>query len=198
MAVRDPSLDSGLVEGPGRPASDDAGPAPADTSRTIEYVALAVYILVLVWIVLLKLHTDDFGDLVGRRSLNLVPFGGTASGGLGSSELAVNVLVFIPLGVLVYLAARERNLARVFLPIVGLSLTFEIVQYIFGIGASDITDIITNSAGGLIGIGIAWLGLRLLGDRGQRWLLISLAVALVTLATGFFLWLQATGIRFRL
>lgn len=198
MAVRDPFLDSGLVEGPDRPVADDDGSTSADTGRTFEYVALGIYVLVLVWIVLLKIHTDDFGDLVGRRSLNLVPFGGTAAGGLGSSELAVNVLVFIPLGVLVYLAATKRTAAGVFLPIVGLSLTFEIVQYIFGIGASDITDVITNSVGGLIGIGIAWLGLRLLGDRGQRWLLISLAVALVTLALGFFIWLQATGIRFRL
>lgn len=198
MAVHDPLLDSGLVKDPGKPAADDARPVPADTGRTIEYIALGMYVLVLVWVVLLKIHTDDFGDLVGRRSLNLVPFGGTASGELGSSELAVNVLAFIPLGVLVYLAARERTLARVFLPIVGLSLTFEIVQFIFGIGAGDITDVITNSAGGLIGIVIAWLGLRLLGNRAQRWLLIALVVALVTLAAGFFTWLQTTGIRFRL
>lgn len=198
MAVRNPFLDSGLVEEPGKPTAVDARSAPAETSRTVEYVVLGIYVLVLVWVVLLKIHTDDFGDLVGRTSINLVPFGATATGGLGSSELAVNVLAFIPLGVLVYLAARERTLARMFLPIIGLSLAFEIIQFIFGIGASDITDVITNSAGGLIGIGIAWLGLHLLGNRAQRWLLVALVVALVTLAAGFFAWLQATGIRFRL
>jgi glycopeptide antibiotics resistance protein len=187
-----------LVDAYGERVVDGARPAPAHTGRTVERVVLGIYVLVLVWVVLLKIHTDGFGDLFGRRSINLVPFGGTGAGGLGSSELAVNVLAFIPLGVLVYLATRRRNVARTFLPIVGVSLIFEIVQYAFGIGASDITDVLTNSAGGVIGIGIAWLGLRLLGDRAQRWLLVALVVVLVALAAGFFTWLQVTGIRFRL
>ncbi len=38
--------------------------------------------------------------------------------------------------------------------IFAISLIFEASQYIFGIGASDITDIITNTIGGIIGIGI--------------------------------------------
>jgi glycopeptide antibiotics resistance protein len=197
MAAHDPHPVPGLIEKPGERVADDARP-PSQTGRTVERVVLGIYVLVLVWVVLLKIHTDGFGDLIGRRSVNVVPFGGTGTGGLGSSELAVNVLAFIPLGVLVHLAARRRSFARVFLPIVGVSLVFEIVQYVFGIGASDITDVLTNSAGGLIGLGIAWLGLRLLGGRAQRWLLVALVVVLVALAAGFFTWLQATGIRFRL
>ncbi|WP_425954073.1 VanZ family protein [Xylanimonas sp. McL0601] len=198
MAARDPHPVPGFAEKPGKRVAEDARPAPAPTGRTVERVVLGVYVLALAWVVLLKIHTDGFGDLVGRRSVNVVPFGGTAAGGLGSSELAVNVLVFVPLGVLVYLAARRRSFARVFLPIVGVSVVFEIVQFVFGIGASDITDVLTNSAGGLVGLGIAWLGLRLLGDRAQRWLLVALVVVLVVLTVGFFTWLQATGIRFRL
>jgi hypothetical protein len=50
----------------------------------------------------------------------------------------------------------------------------------------------------LIGVGIAWLGFRMLGNRAQRWLLVALVVALVALASGFFTWLQVTGIQFRL
>jgi glycopeptide antibiotics resistance protein len=195
MTAHGPHLDPGLVEEPGERVVEDARPAPA---RTVERVVLGIYVLVLMWVVLLKMHTDGFGDLVDRRSINLVPFGGTGAGGLGSSELAVNVLAFIPLGVLVYLASRRRDFARVFLPIVGVSLVFELVQYVFGIGASDITDVLTNSAGGLIGMGIAWLVLRLLGERAQRWLLVAIVVVLVALAVGFFTWLQVTGIRFRL
>ncbi|WP_264317392.1 VanZ family protein [Paraclostridium bifermentans] len=38
--------------------------------------------------------------------------------------------------------------------IIGTSLAFECVQYILGLGATDTTDIITNTVGGLIGIGI--------------------------------------------
>lgn len=39
-----------------------------------------------------------------------------------------------------------------FAPIICTSLFFETVQFIFAIGASDITDLITNSLGGIIGV----------------------------------------------
>ncbi|ARU51638.1 hypothetical protein CBR64_09265 [Cellulosimicrobium cellulans] len=198
MATHDPHVDPRLVEEHEDRAADGGAPAPARSGRTTERVVLGLYVLVLVWVVLLKIHTGDFGDLVGRRSVNLVPLGGTASGGLGSRELAVNVLAFVPLGVLVYLAARQRRLARMLLVVVGLSVAFEIVQYVAGIGASDVTDVLTNIAGGLVGLGVAWLALRLFGDRAQRPLLVALVVVLVALAAGLFAWLQVTGVRFRL
>lgn len=179
---------------PQLPVSD-----PADVGRTAERVVLGLYLLVLIWVILLKLHTGQFGDLSGRRSLNLVPFAGTGElGGLGSTELAVNVLAFIPLGVLLYLAARRRSLGTLLAPIVGVALVFEVVQYTFGIGASDITDLLTNTAGGLIGLGLAWLGFRVLGTRAQRWVLVGLVCVLLALAAGFVTWLQVTGVRFRL
>jgi glycopeptide antibiotics resistance protein len=198
MAAHHPSVDPGLVEGTGDRAADDSRHAPARTGRTVERVVLGIYVLVLAWVVLLKLHTGDFGDLVGRRSVNLVPFGGTGAGGLGRSELAVNVLAFVPLGMLAYLAARQRSFARMLLLVVGVSLVFEVVQYVVGIGTSDVTDVLTNAAGGLVGTGFAWLGLRLLGDRARRGLLVALVVVLVLLAAAFVTWLQVTGVRFRL
>lgn len=197
MAAHDPHADPGLVEDENR-AADSGGPAPARPARTAERVVLGLYVPVLVWVVLLKIHTGDLGDLVGRRSVNLVPMGGTASGGLGSRELAVNVLVFVPLGVLVLLAARQRRFARMLLLVVGVSVVFEVVQYVAGIGASDVTDVLTNSAGGLVGMGLAWLGLRVLGDHARRRVLVALVVVLVALAAGFFTWLGVTGVRFRL
>lgn len=38
--------------------------------------------------------------------------------------------------------------------IAGISFTFEILQYIFSIGATDITDLITNTFGGILGLGM--------------------------------------------
>ncbi|MGO5093840.1 VanZ family protein [Clostridium sp. LCP25S3_F10] len=38
--------------------------------------------------------------------------------------------------------------------IFSISLIFEVSQYVFGIGASDITDIITNTIGKIVGMGI--------------------------------------------
>lgn len=38
--------------------------------------------------------------------------------------------------------------------IAALSLIFEITQFIFAIGRADITDVLSNTLGGIIGIGI--------------------------------------------
>jgi glycopeptide antibiotics resistance protein len=176
MAARDTDTSPGLSENAG---AGDGGPGPVRESRTIERVGLGIYLLVLVWVVLLKIHTSDFGDLAGRRSLNLVPFASTGSGGLGVRELAVNVLAFVPLGVLLYLAARRRTIVRLLVPVVGVSSALEVVQYVTGIGASDVTDVLTKSAGGIIGVGFAWLVLRLFGERARRTLLITIGVVLV-------------------
>lgn len=43
------------------------------------------------------------------------------------------------------------------IPIFITSLIFEILQFIFAIGASDITDLIGNTLGGIIGIGIFYI-----------------------------------------
>lgn len=199
MAETPTHLGSPEVEQPDEVAAEHPASERTDVGRTAARVVLVVYVLALSWVILLKMHVGDLGDLSGRRSLNLVPFGDTGDlHGLGSRELAVNVLVFVPLGVLVYLAARRRSFWRLLLPVVGVALAFEVVQYAFGIGASDITDVLTNTAGGLIGAGIAWFGFRVLGTRAQRGLLVGLVVTLLALAAGFVAWLQATGVRFRL
>lgn len=48
------------------------------------------------------------------------------------------------------------------IPIFLTSLIVEILQYIFAVGATDITDLIGNTLGGVIGIGIFYLLIKLL------------------------------------
>ena len=38
--------------------------------------------------------------------------------------------------------------------VVGVSVLFEVLQFIFAIGGSDITDLIGNTLGGIIGVGV--------------------------------------------
>ena len=45
--------------------------------------------------------------------------------------------------------------------IAGVSLLYEVLQFIFAIGASDITDIIGNTFGGILGITIYLIFLEL-------------------------------------
>lgn len=69
----------------------------------------------------------------------------------GRLEILFNILIFIPFG---FFMGRfsERSFLGKWGTIFLVSLFVETLQYIFGIGATDITDIITNTSGGLMGL----------------------------------------------
>jgi glycopeptide antibiotics resistance protein len=48
----------------------------------------------------------------------------------------------------------KLSFAKMLTMIIGLSLSFEVLQFIFALGRTDITDVIDNTLGGVIGIGI--------------------------------------------
>jgi glycopeptide antibiotics resistance protein len=50
----------------------------------------------------------------------------------------------------------------------GVSLLFELIQYIFTIGGSDITDLISNTLGGVIGIGFYIVFSRILKEKTNK------------------------------
>lgn len=113
-------------------------------------IIFAYYLLFLFWGILFKFditHTINTAHLFPSRSLNVSPF--DASG--GRLEILFNVLIFIPFG---FFMGRfsERSFLGKWGAIFLVSLFVEILQYIFGIGATDITDIITNTSGGLMGL----------------------------------------------
>lgn len=54
------------------------------------------------------------------------------------------------------------------LAIVGLTFAFEIIQFIFAIGRTDITDVLSNTLGGIIGIGIYALLSKVLKSRTNK------------------------------
>lgn len=114
------------------------------------------YLIVLIWIIVFKLQFS-FRDLPELRSINIIPFGQsrTTNGIISYSEIINNTMAFIPFGVLINVLRENKSFIKKVFPIVMTSLLFEVIQFIFGIGASDITDIIANSLGGIIGILIA-------------------------------------------
>ncbi|MBM7654450.1 glycopeptide antibiotics resistance protein [Neobacillus cucumis] len=67
-------------------------------------------------------------------------------------EMIENVIAFIPLGLLFNVNFKRVGFLPKFSFIVGLSLTFELIQFTFAIGATDITDAITNTVGGFLGL----------------------------------------------
>ncbi|HEY5823174.1 MAG TPA: VanZ family protein [Cyclobacteriaceae bacterium] len=111
-----------------------------------------VYLLALFWILLLKLGARF--SYMENRSVNLIPFGEplilNAKADVG--EIILNVIVFIPLGIYTGVLFKRWTFGNKFFFFVLISLLIEGLQYSLKVGAFDITDIITNTSGGIIGL----------------------------------------------
>lgn len=72
-------------------------------SKKLTEGILIFYAVMLVWIILFKMDVS-VGNFGRMRSINLVPFSQSVivNDKLDVSEIIQNVLVFVPLGVLVY------------------------------------------------------------------------------------------------
>lgn len=108
-----------------------------------------IYCVLLAWIVLFKL-TISISDIYGGRSINLIPFYYENEVSFHFKEIIYNVIIFIPLGI--FLKMYEKENKNIILIGLIVSISFEISQFIFKIGASDITDIITNTFGATMGV----------------------------------------------
>ena len=117
------------------------------------------------------------------RSLELVPL---AEAFRGSSWFAPffdgigNIAFFVPLGMLLYIIVGSglNPLRRVTLVGAAVSLCIEILQYVFALGHSDVTDILFNTFGAFLG---AWFA-RFCGPRFHRlWVGLSFLLGAVFL-----------------
>jgi len=108
-------------------------------------------------------NTFDFSiDVFRLRSVNLIPFAR-----LAMEQGLMNVVLFLPLGVLVPLVfsgLKKGGWGKVLLASFGVSLMIEVLQIFHEIRAFDINDLIFNTLGGLAGYGIYVL-LRSLFNR---------------------------------
>lgn len=123
---------------------------------------MAVYLLILTWIILFKMQFSIQG-LVHSRSINLIPFHESVivNNSIRFSEIFDNVLIFIPFGIFISILKSNGCFLKKTALIASVSLFYEVMQFIFAIGASDITDVIGNTLGGIIGITIYFILHRL-------------------------------------
>lgn len=116
---------------------------------------LAIYLLILIWLVLFKL-TFYISSVLDyhHRSLNLVPFSApkVVDGRIDYGEMILNCIFFIPFGLLLNVNFKKVRFLPKLAVIMVFSFTFELIQFIFAIGAADITDVITNTVGGFLGL----------------------------------------------
>jgi glycopeptide antibiotics resistance protein len=158
----------------------NTAPIP-QTQRVLTIVLFAIYALVLVGVILFKFPFSYQEDGSGRV-LNLIPLAGSyrEDGGLRVDELVENVLIFVPLGLYLSMVARSWSFWKKTLLILGATVAFEVVQYVFVLGRADITDVLTNAIGGVLGIGVYVLLTRALKAKTDR--VINVVALILTVA----------------
>ena len=115
----------------------------------VEYIALLMYFTVFI-------RPEN-----GVQELLLIPFWSYAAIADGTrvliQEHIMNVAVFIPIGILLAIVLKGVKWWKVMLAGTGLSLIVEIMQYCLMRGYGEIDDVIHNTIGCLIGLGLVLL-----------------------------------------
>lgn len=163
-----------------------------ESFKCVTGILLAVYLLILTWVILCKMQTD-FAQLAKTqyRNINLIPFAGSLikNGKADISEILMNIAAFVPLGVYLSMLCERWAFWQKVLPVFCVSLAYEVWQYIFGIGASDITDLLGNTFGGVIGIAFYAILAKLFRKcrQGTLYKVLNVIFAVGTVAVVLFL-----------
>ncbi len=143
-----------------------------------------IYLFLLAWLILFKFSINIM-DLSRIRNINLIPFKGSkiTNGQLDVSEIMYNIVVFIPLGIYVNIFWNDWFFGKKILIGFLLSIFFETIQFVFAIGASDITDVMTNTLGGIIGV-LCYIVLRSLFKKKTVSVVNGIGLTIEVLAFG--------------
>ncbi|OAS15709.1 VanZ family protein [Paenibacillus oryzisoli] len=169
-----------------------------------------IYLFLLVFLFKYVSPFDLFSpDRMYHRSVDVIPFNTiynyllnekNVSPIIVMSNILGNIILFMPLGMYLQLLKRNKKISVSIGIVFLVSVLVEMFQYVFGIGATDIDDIILNSVGGFLGI-VVYKGLLLLfKDEGKVRLAIVVAGLMVILIAITFkaILFYTAGIRIRL
>lgn len=140
----------------------------SDISNLYLYTTIMLFLTLLVWIVIFKANVSYIPmrfdltkamSLEERFNLGNYPFknlfecpDGHFLGRL--KEHFLNILAFLPFGILLPFVIKKKYMLIVPIIFIAATLGFESFQLFTGLGGFDITDIITNTLGGFLGL---WL-----------------------------------------
>jgi len=164
------------------------------SQRKVTIVLFIIYLLVLTWIILFK-FSFSLQDISTLRSVNLIPLAGTAvrNNQLDYAELLSNVLIFVPFGLYISMLKPTWGFFAKIIPIAGVSLLFEVLQYVLAIGATDITDLLGNTLGGILGIILYLMFSKLLKNKVITVLNIITAIGTIGIVA-FLAWLMLANV----
>jgi glycopeptide antibiotics resistance protein len=170
-------------------------------TNKLTIVLFIVYLIALVWILIFKLGVH-FSYMGNGRSMNLIPFGESVirNGEIDFGEIIMNVVIFVPLGIYTGILFRSWITGKKLFLFFLISLITEGFQYVFKVGAFDITDIINNTLGGIIGLMI-YTGIeKVFKNSVKAQKFINIIATIGTIAMILFLFLLKTnrlGIRYQ-
>ncbi|MBQ3969591.1 MAG: VanZ family protein, partial [Clostridia bacterium] len=113
-----------------------------------------------------------------ERQIIMYPFD-SSDGVILKSDLILNVLGFVPYGFLFGGINKKINSGLKLVIIFLTSAVFELIQYVFVIGYTDIKDLLCNTLGGLIGLILYWIFYVILKENGVA--VLNRAVKFATL-----------------
>lgn len=148
-------------------------------NKKLTFILFLIYFLALNWLVLFKLHFS-FDQIDKVRVINLIPLNNSVF-----SEVYNNIRIFVPFGIFICMLKSKWSMMKKVLSTFGLTLSFEMIQFVLAIGRSDITDILANTLGGTIGIGIYYLLFWILKHRTN--VFINLCALVLTSCALFFI-----------
>lgn len=128
------------------------------------------YVLALEFVSLLKVR-EAF--IVPVRAYNFQFFAWVGNyfsqGATSIWQIMLNFLMYAPLGIILAQACKgkKRTHLRLALILTGVSVTNELLQYIFALGVADIDDLLANVLGGLWGSSLYMLWEKIRGKAGR-------------------------------
>jgi glycopeptide antibiotics resistance protein len=121
---------------------------------------------------------------MASRRVNLIPFSNA-----DVAEMISNAVIFVPLGIYAGVLLKSWSFGKKLLFVFIISLIIEALQFALAVGAFDITDIVNNTAGGLIGLTIFGGIEKMFKNtvRTQRFINVFAAIGTVLMITFLFL-----------
>ncbi|GGM43440.1 hypothetical protein GCM10011351_31780 [Paraliobacillus quinghaiensis] len=136
--------------------------------KVILVILLCLYLLVLSKLILFKYlsipdiinhFTFSYYDGYYWNNHNFIPFKtiiyylflADINFNIRVENLAGNIIGFAPFGFILPLLSKRFRLKKVTIATFCLSLTFELIQFVFKFGSFDVDDLILNTLGGMLG-----------------------------------------------
>ena len=157
-------------------------------TNKLTIILFIIYIIAVLEIIVFKLELP-FSNTGYLRNINLIPFHESVilNGKIDYSEIIMNMVIFVPLGIYVEMIFSKWSTTKKISMFFIISLICEVLQFIFAIGASDITDIINNTLGGIIGLLIYKVIVKLFNNRDKAHKFVNIVAAIGTVFMVLFL-----------